>query len=204
MKKEPKTALPADLFRGLSGEERRVVAGGFVFQQGDPASHIYQVLRGRIRLVRYTGDGQCCTLFFAEAGQLFAEAALFAEQYHCAALADTESVVIGFAKKLLLAALLEHPDSALGYIALLSRQVRELRTLLELRTIHSARERVLQYLLLHAEPGAGNVVPIPFSLKDVAQTLGLAHETLYRTLATLEKEGRIARGPASIILKKTF
>jgi CRP-like cAMP-binding protein len=187
---------------GLAGEERPVVAGGFVFQQGDPARHIYQVQRGRIRLVRYTGDGQCCTLFFAGAGQLFAEAALFAEHYHCAALADTDSVVVTYAKEQLLAGLLEHPESALGYIALLSRQVRELRTLLELRTIQSARDRVLQYLLLHADSAAGNSVPIPFSLKNIAQALGLAHETLYRTLSALEEEGRISRGPASIILKK--
>jgi DNA-binding IclR family transcriptional regulator len=44
-------------------------------------------------------------------------------------------------------------------------------------------------------------VPIPFSLKNIAQALGLAHETLYRTLSALEEEGRISRGPASIILK---
>jgi CRP-like cAMP-binding protein len=57
--------------------ERQISAGGFVFQQGDPASHLYLVRSGRIRLVRYTWEGQRCTLFCAETGQTFAEAALF-------------------------------------------------------------------------------------------------------------------------------
>jgi DNA-binding IclR family transcriptional regulator len=41
-----------------------------------------------------------------------------------------------------------------------------------------------------------------FSPLDLAQELGLAHETLYRTLAELEREGRVERGPAAIKLKR--
>jgi Fe2+ or Zn2+ uptake regulation protein len=79
----------------------------------------------------------------------------------------------------------------------LSHQVHELRTAIELRTICSAKERLLTYLLQHAEPG-GNTVHVARSLKDLAQDPGLAHETLYRTLAGLEREGRVERGPAAI------
>jgi CRP-like cAMP-binding protein len=183
--------------------ERQISAGGFVFQQGDPASQLYLVRSGRIRLVRYTWEGQRCTLFCAETGQTFAEAALFAERYHCFALADTDSRVAGFDKQRLLAHLREHPDMALCYIALLSHQVHDLRTAIELRTIRSAKERLLTYLLQHAEPG-GNTVHVTSSLKDMAQELGLAHETLYRTLAKLEREGWIERGPAAMKIKKTF
>jgi DNA-binding IclR family transcriptional regulator len=83
----------------------------------------------------------------------------------------------------------------------LSYQVHDLRTLIELRTIRSAKERVLTYLLQHAEIG-GNTVHVAGSLKDLAQELGLAHETFYRTLAELEREGRVERGPAAIKLKR--
>lgn len=182
--------------------ERQISPGGFVFQQGDPASHLYLVRYGRIRLVRYTQEGQRCTLFVAETGQTFAEAALFAERYHCSALADTDSRVAGFDKQRLLAHLRGNPEMALGYIALLSHQVHELRTLIELRTIRSAKERLLTYLLQHAEPDS-NTVQVARSLKDLAQELGLAHETLYRTLAELEREGQVERGPAAIKIKNT-
>jgi CRP-like cAMP-binding protein len=196
------TASLTELWNSMAPScERQISAGGFVFQQGDSASQLYLVRHGRIRLVRYTADGQRCTLFVAETGQTFAEAALFAERYHCFALADTDSRVAGFDKQLLLAHLRENPDMALGYIALLSLQVHELRTLIELRTVRSAKERVLTYLLQHAEPGS-NTIRVARTLKDMAQELGLAHETLYRTLAELEREGRVERGPAAIKLKK--
>ena len=147
--------------------EPQISAGGFVFQQGDPASHLYLVRSGRIRLVRYTWEGQRCTLFCAESGQTFAEAALFSERYHCFARADKDSRVAGFDKQLILAHLREHPDMALCYIAHLSHQVHDLRTLIELRTIRSAKERVLTYLLQHAEFG-GNQPQQRFVTKESA------------------------------------
>jgi CRP-like cAMP-binding protein len=49
------------------------------------------------------------------------------------------------------------PEKSLACIALFSRQVRSLRALLEVRSIRSARDRVLHYLLLHADPNAMEV-----------------------------------------------
>ena len=158
------------------------------------------VERGRIRLVRYTDGGEELPLFRARAGQTFAEAALFSDQYHCTALADKTSRVFAFAKDELLAALHSHTPLMLRLIALLSKQVRDLRTLLEIRSIQAADVRVLQYIRLQADPNTG-AFTIGSSWKDISQELGLAHETLYRALATLEKEQTIQRDGRTVHLK---
>lgn len=172
---------------------------GRVFHQGNPAKEIFLIREGQVRLVRYTEHGAALTLFRAQTGQTFAEAALFSPFYHCTAVADRNSRIACFAKDKLLAALEAHPPAMLRIIALLSRQVRDLRTLLEIRSIPSAPERVMQYLRLHADPGSG-VYTATTTLKDVAQELGLAHETFYRVLAGLEKENRLRKEGRTIML----
>jgi CRP-like cAMP-binding protein len=175
-----------------------IPAASAVFRQGDPAADIFLVVEGRLRLVRYTEAGEALTLFTARQGQTFAEAALFSDHYHCTALADKASRVAAFAKKELLTSLASHPHLMLRLIALLSRQVRDLRTLLEIRAIKAAPDRILQYLKLKADPHG--VFTVTNTLKDIAQELGLAHETLYRELAGLEKNTKIRRDGSTIRL----
>lgn len=176
-----------------------VPADGSIFIQGDPAGEIYLVLKGQVRLVRYTEQGAALTLFSAREGQTFAEAALFSPIYHCTAVADKACRILGFDKKELLAALEKNPSIMLRLVAMLSRQIKDMRTLLEIRSIPSASDRVMQYLLLQADSGSG-VYTIPTTLKDLAQELGLAHETLYRVLAALEQKGRIRKKGRAIYL----
>lgn len=167
-------------------------AGEFVFREGDRAKAVYVVEKGLVRLVRFTADGNRAVLHTAGRGASFAEAALFAERYHCSAEAAEPTVVTAVSRKHILDTLRTDNAKMEAYVALLSQQVRELRTRLELRSIRSARERILQYLYLRPG-GAGGFIHLPAPLKDVAADLGLTHETFYRQLSALEKEGVIMR-----------
>ena len=70
----------------------------------------------------------------------------FAESYYCDAVAATPSRVRVYPKTTVMAALRADPDLAQAFMARLAVQLQELRALMELRNIRSARERVLQYL----------------------------------------------------------
>jgi CRP-like cAMP-binding protein len=142
--------------------------------------------------VRHLDDGGTVTLHVARAGESFAEAALFSPVYHCDAIADEPSQVTIHAKDALLRTLGSDPDAATDFMARLARQVMGLRSRLELRNIRSARKRVMQYLRLSRREGTDSVT-FEQSLKDVAGEIGLSHEAFYRTLAGLEKDGRIER-----------
>jgi CRP-like cAMP-binding protein len=180
---------------------RELSPGERLFQQGDAASAIFEIVSGRVRLLRRTIDDHLVALFTARPGDLLAEAALFSDSYHCDGVAAIASSVRVYPKRPLLAALRKHPALFEAFAARLARQLQALRARMELRNIRSARERLLQYLRLSAE-GGGRTVPIDGHLQDLAADLGLSREALYRTLAALEADGVIERVASGLLLKK--
>jgi CRP-like cAMP-binding protein len=178
---------------------RALAAGEALFRQGDRALAIYAVESGRLRLVRHTVDDRLAVLHTARAGELFAEAALFASTYHCDAVAAAPAAVRIYPKRDLLAAFRADAVLAERFMAQLARQIHGLRARLEERNIRSARERVLHHLALAADRATRRVA-LDGTLVDLAAELGLSHEALYRTLAALEREGSIVRSREAITL----
>jgi CRP-like cAMP-binding protein len=182
---------------------RRLDAGETLFNQGDRAVAIYRVDSGRLRLVRRTSDDHLVILHTARRAEFFAEAALFAETYHCDAVAAAPSRVRLYPKAEIIALLRTEPALAEAFMTRLAHQLQELRARMELRNIRSARERLLQYLRLRAGPdGRGRAcsIPVEGQLQDIAAEIGMTREALYRTLAALEADGSIARTQTAIVL----
>lgn len=154
-----------------------------------------------MRLTRHTIDNRRVTLHTARVGDLFAEAGLFADRYHCDAVAAVDSRVHVYPKRVLLAAFRSDPALSERFMAVLAHQIHALRSRLEQRNIRSARERVMNHLILAADAD-GSTVQLDGTLMDLATEIGLSHEVLYRTLAALEKDGAIARTRSAITLRK--
>jgi CRP-like cAMP-binding protein len=171
---------------------RRLAAGDVLFRQGERAFAVFEVASGRMRLVRDTIDNRPVVLHDARPGELFAEAALFAEAYNCDGIAAAPSQVRVMRKSELLRAFRRDPELAIHFMAEMAEQLRALRDQLALRNIRSARQRVLRYLALHVESD-GKTVRVPGTLLDLAAEIGLTHEALYRTLGDLERSGGVIR-----------
>ena len=192
--------LPASL---EAGSAVRVLAPGeLLFRQGDPAVAIYKVESGRLRLIRRTVDDHLVILHTARRGEFFAEASLFADAYHCDAVAAVPSSVRVYPKQNAMNAMRKDPALAMAFTARLARQLQELRARMELRNIRSARDRVLQYLRLRAGV-QGRSIPVEGQLQDIAAEIGMTREALYRTLAALETEGCLTRTETAILLEKS-
>ena len=180
----------------------RVLAPGeLLFRQGDRAGAIYKIETGRLRLIRRTIDDHLVILHAARRGEFFAEASLFAETYHCDAIAAVQSSIRVYPKEIVIKALRADPALADAFMARLAHQLQELRARMELRNIRSARDRVLQYLRLRAGVN-GRSITIEGQLQDVAAEIGITREALYRTLAALEAEEYLTRTENGIVLKK--
>jgi CRP/FNR family transcriptional regulator, dissimilatory nitrate respiration regulator len=177
----------------------RFSRGATIFHQGDPASAMFLIETGRVRLARVLADGTPLILYVAQAGEGFAEASLSADHYHCDAIAETDAAVLALPKADLLSALAADPAECLALTLALAAQVRDLRARLELRNIRSASTRVLAWLRLHAS-GNPPSVPMHRSWTQVADELGLTREVVYRALATLERQKQISRGPGFVSL----
>ena len=172
--------------------ERRLKPGQVLFHAGTKSTGFYEVVSGTVRLVRIDPSGREAVLQVAAAGDSLAEASLFSPTYHCDAIATTQAVVRRYPKALLLAELERDPKIAKSFAAMLARQVMTLRTRLERRNIHSARDRIRHFLTVNVGAN-GQTVTLPGTLKELAADLGLTHEALYRTLARMEADGEITR-----------
>ena len=180
---------------------RTLTAGEMLFRQGDRTFAIFEVEKGRLRLVRHTIDSHAVVLHTARKGDLFAEAALFAGAYQCDAVDAVASRVRIYPKRQLRAALRGDPALAERFMGVLAHQIHMLRARLEERNIRSARARLLHRLALTAGPDSRTML-VEGTLMDLASDIGLTHEALYRTLAGLEKEGVISRTSSGITLRK--
>lgn len=189
--------LPAAV-RG-SAIDRRLAVGETLFRTGSKTVGLFEVISGKVRLVRVDRSGREAVLQVASSGETLAEASLFSPAYHCDAIAVTEALVRLYPKKVLLKELERDPKLARAFTAGLAQQVMALRTRLEQRNILSARERIRHFLTLNV--GAdGQTVELSGTLKDLAADLGLSHEVLYRTLADMEKDKEIKRVGGKIIV----
>jgi CRP-like cAMP-binding protein len=184
-------------------ERRSLARNEVLFRQGEKVSAIYFIEAGRLRLDRRTFDGRTLILGTTPANEFFVEAALFAEIFHCDAVATEPSRVRIYPKAAVLNALRTDPASAMSFLKLVAHEVIELRQQLELMKIRSAKDRVMLYLDFNAGPD-GRTVNLRGELQYIASELGLTREALYRTLAGLERRGAIERAGDRIVIKKSL
>jgi CRP/FNR family transcriptional regulator, dissimilatory nitrate respiration regulator len=184
-----------------AGVGRTLKPGQSLFRQGSRTVGLYEVISGKMRLVRVDRSGREAVLYSASAGETIAEASLFSPTYHCDAIATTSAVVRLYPKTAILAEFQRNPKVAEAFMAMLAHQIMNLRTSLERRNIHSARDRIRHYLVANAGADASTVA-LAGTLKDLAGELGLTHEAFYRTLADMAADGEIERRRGTIRLKK--
>jgi CRP-like cAMP-binding protein len=182
-----------------AGIERTLNAGQTLFQLDNRAAGLYEVVSGKIRLVRVSPAGNEAVLFVATAGDTLAEASLFSATYHCDAIASTTATVRLYPKAVILAEFQSDPKIAQAFMAMLARQIVSIRTRLQQRNIRSARDRVRHYLALNVGPDERTITLVT-TLKDLAGELGLTHEALYRTLSEMASKGEIKRSDRKILI----
>lgn len=182
-------------------ERRSLARNEVLFRQGDKVTAIYWVESGRLRLQRTTFDGRSVILDTTPAGRFFVEAALFSDVFHCDAVAAEPSQVSVYPKDAVLQTLRSDPASAMSFLAHLAHQIIQVRQRLELMKVRSAKARLMLYLQFHSASD-GRTVDLPEQLQDIAVDLGLSRESLYRTLASLERAGAIERAGGRVLIKK--
>jgi len=190
-----KTKTSIENLLAVAGQTLDVEPSAVLFRQGERPRMMYWVLAGELRLVRHTPAGEAVILQRCHAGP-FAEGSLFSSSYHCDGVAAQPSRVLRVSR-VDFQGLLAEPDFGQSYVMYLSREVRQLRSRCERLSLPRAEDRILHAL---ADCGAYRFGPGHGTLKDWAEQLGMTHETLYRTLAALEKKGVVGRHGDSITL----
>jgi CRP-like cAMP-binding protein len=172
--------------------------GQLVFKRGDRADAVYLLLTGQISLIRYGPGGEVVVHHRARAGEFFAEASMTIEVYHCDAVCVAPCEVLHLPSKVFASCVRNHGEFAVEWSNYLARNLRSSRTILERLRLKSPGERVLHFLV--TQGGKKGLVTLNQPILAWATELGLAHETLYRTLRELVHEGLIERKGKTIAL----
>src|SRR6266516_5029807 len=104
-------------------ERRSLARNEALFRQGEKVTAIYFVETGRLRLERRTFDGRTLVLGTTLSGNFFVEAALFADIFHCDAVATEPSKVCIYPKEAVLNALRTNSSTAISFLKLLAHEV---------------------------------------------------------------------------------
>jgi CRP-like cAMP-binding protein len=174
---------------------RRAEAAQPLFRRGEKPRALFFVLSGEVHLVRNSRAGREIVLQRARSGFL-AEASLDQAAYHCDCVARIASDLLVLPKPAFQAAL-EDEMFRNGWIRHLTRELRRARAQAERLSLRSARDRVIHYI---ETEGADGRIELMLTKKDWASELGLTHEALYRTLASMEEAGTIRSEGTQLVL----
>ncbi len=144
----------------------------------DQVDSLFVVKSGLVHLVRFQEDGSMVVLQRAGAGAIMAEASVFADGYHCAAVAVQESAVLAYPIKRVRGILAQSPEAALAYARHLAGEVREARKRAEILALKTVSERLSAWLVWNH-----GALPPKGVRHHLADDIGVSREALYRELA---------------------
>lgn len=178
-------ALPAELRR--QAVSISAAAGETVFRIGARPRRMLWVAEGEIRLVRRSRSGSEIVLQRAHSG-FVAEASLESARYHCDAMAAADTRLLGLPIEAFRKSLKQDEKFRAFWMMRLMREVRSLRAQCERLSLRSASDRIEHYIEAEGDKGR---LELRQSRKAWAAELGMTHEALYRTLASLQRAGRL-------------
>jgi CRP-like cAMP-binding protein len=180
---------------------RKVDEGAWLFSQGDAARHFYLVISGQVRLFRLAPDGAEKVIEIVSAGDTFAEALMFlnAPRYPVCAAALEPSEVIAMDARDFAAMLRESVDTCFVVLGALSRRLRALIGEIDNLTLHSARSRVVRYLLAHC-PEDRRAFALDVRKGVLASRLSIKPETFSRVVKQLTDANAISIHGAHVTL----
>jgi CRP/FNR family transcriptional regulator len=171
---------------------RRLERGQVLFYEADPASDVFTVTDGTLKLFKLMSDGRRQITGFLLSGDFVGLA--FGDAYVYSAEAVTPVTVCRFPRREFLRVLEAHPALEKELLSRASTEIAGAQEQMLLLGRKTARERVASFLVrLRARGGAapGAALDLPMSRTDIADYLGLTIETVSRTFTSLKREGLI-------------
>lgn len=173
-------------------------AGECLFRVNDTVDELFYLQSGEVKAVRYLSDGTEVIMLRTRPGELLGESTMAIERYVCDAVVLSDCRVTKIPMRALKQELATNPDFSFQLMLAIARTSRLQCSRYERLRLKNAADRVLHYLL--CESGGSGMIEYPSHLYEWAHELGLQKETLYRTLAALEKAGKISRTERTISL----
>lgn len=174
------------------GTKARVARDEAIFTQGEPATCVYKVISGVVRLCRYLQGKRRHIAQFAFPGDFVGIMDFEAHSFTAEALTDV--VLIRYSQRELAELSEERPSIRRRFLTLLSQRLCDMENHLTVLGRQTAKERVVSFLLSMAERlgiDEDDLVDVPMSRQDMADYLGLTNETISRVVTELKRAGLV-------------
>ena len=198
------------LFQGFAPEETaRVLSAGtprvfqrgeILFREGEPATALYLLESGRIKLTQLATDGQEVIMRYLAPGDAFAAVALFDRGiYPVTARATERTQVRAWPREIIPGLVRDHPLFETNLLRVVSSHTREVMSRLrELATETVAQRLAHTVLRLGQQIGTfepqGCILIERISQQDLAEIAGTSVYTVSRALAEWQERGIVEAG----------
>ncbi len=195
------------LFEGLSSEQlarvasvtevRRYPARSVVVSQGEPASALFAVVKGRLKATSSNVDGREAVLSIMADGEIFGEIALLdggLRSATCSAVEPCELLVID--REPFLKLLEDTPGIAVKLLLVLARRLRRLSQRSEdaaldvaSRLARTLLDLALRFGVNRSGPLKGVLIDIKLSQQELGELVGAARESVNKHLSEWTRLG---------------
>lgn len=170
---------------------QRFQANEVIYSDSNFPTAIGIVIKGKAYAVTNNGGNVYMNNF--EKGDCFGVAAIFGgkESYVSSIISKTDTEILFISEEELKRIFNEFPQISVNYIKFLSEKIRFLNLKLGVLSSNSAETTVYNYLSTVTD--SDGFAKIPKSMTLLSRMLGLGRASLYRSLDTLEANGKILR-----------
>lgn len=204
------------LFTGLENVELETVCRAaklcrksqneYYFFQGDPATQLYVLLEGRVKISQTNADGQQVLFRALSPTTLFGVLAITrSEVYPVTAQAAEDSSAARWSKEDFLSLVARFPKLALNAMGMTAIRIQELQDRFrELATERVERRLARTLLRLASQSGRkteqGVLIDLPLSRQDLAEMTGTTLYTVSRILSKWETQKLVITGRERIVI----
>lgn len=184
---------------GIRAISKTIAAKSVLFFKGDPATYLYIVVSGRVKVSAPSDDGKEITFAILGPGELVGEMGVFEETDHTAtvtAMEPTELAVVNRHDFLCLVG--QSPALALKLVAVLGDRLRRANEMAEDISFLALPVRLAKKLLAlahafgHATPD-GTRIGLQLCQQELANMVGTSRESINKQLSTWHAEGLVTQ-----------
>src|SRR5690554_5798649 len=169
---------------------KKLKKGETLYNAGDQGSFLYVVHEGKVKISRYTEEGNEQVLRVLSTGDFAGEQALFTNNLASDfAITLEDSMICVLDGSELKKHMIEKPEISVRIISELSKRLSESETKLESYNLDSVSKRVAQSIIKNSN--GNKTFELPISKLDWASLLGMSTETLSRKLSQFKRSGLI-------------